>query len=195
MKSSFKTCTIAAFLLLLSVLCACGKETAKPVKTIITAVENTAAESPAVTAIDGDWFGWWNMYNATGEWSGHNGVCLDLCASIKDNELLLWDENFTRDYYLAKIILAEKNGGYYCAGGEMLNITLEKNACTISVSEDGALITITGGYYGTHKGRFDYRMYLRPWGAEWSGEDRPYNYDSWYLPLINGNAEMPDKIG
>ena len=42
---------------------------------------------------------------------------------------------------------------------------------------------------------FSYHIFLRPWGTRWDDIEEdllPYNYENWYLPLIDSGEEMPD---
>ena len=52
------------------------------------------------------------------------------------------------------------------------------------------------GNYRQGEESFSYHVLLRPWGQEWSGEQRlPFRYNDWYLPLIGSGEAMPERIG
>ena len=77
-----------------------------------------------------------------------------------------------------------------------------------SVSHFKDMIEIVGHYEdpdGTGEG-FDYYIYLRPWGTDWSDvrngntsgciykDMMPVIYDNWYVPLVNMGESLPDSI-
>ena len=152
-------------------------------------------------AWDGDWYGWWHIRHATGDWAGKYGYFWDCCAEIgEDGLLLLWDETLPKDNFLAETRLVTGENGISCRGGSMLDRELEPENWELLVSEDkeGRLLTIRGRYDSVKtEGGFSYEIFLRPWGSEWPGSanEVPYYYEDWYLPLIRAGKEMPDTIG
>lgn len=199
-----RLCLLAALLLLF--LCGCGKGSA-PDKTVVI-LETDRAPAPtaeAKTAVsEKDWYGWWKMDRCKGDWAHMYGYYWDCCAVMADAgggalDLLLWDEDMPRDNCLSEARLETSGGVRRCAGGSFLDRELAPDDWTITDSEDacGRLLTIEGEYRAVGKGGFHYVIYLRPWGSRWPGspDERPYYYESWYLPLIEKGEAMPDRIG
>lgn len=192
----------ASILIFALLLCGCGST--KPDVKIVTVGENQKENMKmASSSLPTEWYGWWKMDNTSGEWKNMHGYwwdcCMQLSPSGDDAEMLIWDEDLDKDNYLAKLNVNIKNGAISFTGGEMMDISLPANDCKISLSSDSndgeSCLTISGTYKGEHKGKFDYTMYLKPWGAEWFGEELPYYYKDWYLPLVEAGKPMPDKIG
>lgn len=189
-------------MIMLLLLCACGREKAD---VTVISVSETRKENAKISApgLSGEWYGWWKMYNTSGDWKDMHGYWWDCCMELTQSgdgaTFLIWDEDLNKENYLAKLNVKFKNGTPYCTGGEMMDITLSEGECKISLgtdSEDGeTMITLSGTYKGEHKGKFDYIMYLKPWGAKWHGDELPYYYEQWYLPLVEAGKSMPDEIG
>lgn len=202
------TCCFAALLLLC--LCACGKGSV-PDKTVVImetkpSPDPTAeADVPAALSVsDTDWYGWWKMDRCKGDWSHMYGYYWDCCAVFSDAgggamELLLWDEDMPRGNCLSEARLEKKDGVWQCKGGSFLDRELGASDWKITESEDacGRLLSVEGEYKAVGKGGFHYVIYLRPWGSRWPGnaDERPYYYESWYLPMIEKGMSMPDVIG
>ena len=201
-KGSVRVLLIAAAVLLALTLAGCGQGDSDKVKTVV--VENdrlSRAEAKiAATDLSGDWYGWWRMYDTSGDWAHMYGYWWDCCAEVKDGRMLLWDEDLPKDNYLAKAELSIRGGDIRCLGGSFLDRKLKSGSWDITLSEDscGTLMTISGKYDAVGKGGFSYEIYLRPWGSKWPEDDEdklPYYYNDWYLPLIEAGKDMPDTIG
>ncbi len=143
----------------------------------------------------GDWSGWWRVDNSEGELGN---TWYDLCARLTPKPdgsvyLLLWDEDQSTSEPMAEVIL-------------------RPNGETAAVAEDGYfwLEPLAGAEWSlqladgrlTRAGRheagdehFDYSLCLRPWGERWDDpNERPYYYESWYLPLIEAGKSLPDRM-
>ncbi len=203
--------------LLAGVLTGCGGKEADEHKTVIHAIAKTpesgqsdapekSAETDALDALTGDWYGWWKMVNTEGDWARMDGYWWDCCAEAEEDgaelRLLLWDEDLPKETLLGTLRIGTgKDGQLRCSGGDFLDAVMEEDGCEIKFEQDGGekFLTITGHYDAVEKiGSFDYSIFLRPWGQRWEDEDEdelPYYYESWYLPLIEDGKEMPDEIG
>lgn len=185
----------AALLMALS-LCACGSGEGK-----LTALELSPQPSPTAgtAALEGDWYGYWVMNDAGGEWSSMEGYWWDCCAHSDGGDepyLLLWDEDMPRDNYLALIRFEKTGEGYRCTGGDFLDIPIAPEAAGLKLeNEGGALLKISGSFEDADSGCFYYSFYMRPWGELWpDNKPRPYYYESWYLPKIEAAKPIPDEI-
>ena len=143
------------------------------------------------------------MTDASGEWESMDGMWWDCCAELretKDGEytLLIWDEDLPKDNYLAKLNFQRSDDDFGCVGGEIMDRTVSKRGCSLKLidSEDGTLMKITGKYRSDTLGFFSYTMRMRAWGEQWdeAEDELPYFYESWYLPLIEDDKPMPDKL-
>lgn len=192
--------------LLISVLCACGSMQ----KTVVS-IEPLPSASPAPretsgsdAGLSGDWYGWWRIYDAGGEFSSMHGYWWDCCAVIKAGKngtsgIVIWDEDSTKEKYLAKAELKINDGVPCFSSGSFMDSRLGAEAWDVRLSTDrsGQLLTIKGKADKGGTGYFSYEICLRPWGSIWqTDEDKlPYYYSEWYLPLIKNGSPMPDKIG
>jgi len=200
-------------LLLAFLLCACGK-TGAAHKTVVVLHETEAptpspepavtAESPEPAAVKAsDWYGWWRMYNTSGDWAHMYGYYWDCCAEIAQEEgtlrLQLWDEDLPKDVGLAAARLREDNGVLKCVAGTFLDRELGPESWNTASAVDscGQLLHIRGKYDAVGKGGFQYEIFLRPWGSRWPGseDEKPGFYESWYLPLVEAGVKMPEVIG
>ena len=202
-------------LLLMLTLCACGQ--AKTDKTVVilqetapptappetAALSSKAARKAAASSLPAEWYGWWKMDHTSGDWAKMYGYYWDCCAEMNLRggvlSLLLWDEDMPREDCLASAQLEEKDGALRCISGSFLDRELTQDDWTVTRGEDaaGLLWQIEGEYKAVGKGGFHYVIYLRPWGSRWPGseDEKPYYYESWYLPLIEAGESMPDRIG
>ena len=206
---------ILPMLLLTLCLCACGRAADK--KTVVVVREETPAPSvtelpaenkaaaPAETAAPAasDWYGWWRMFDTSGDWAHMYGYYWDCCAEIREEggslRFQLWDEDLSKYIGLASARLIREGGALRCAAGAFLDRELAPEDWTVTVTEDdcGTLLKIEGKYTAVGKGGFSYEIFLRPWGSLWPGkkDEKPGYYDSWYLPLIEAGVKMPEEIG
>lgn len=169
-------------------------------------IESARAEAQSADKLSGDWYGWWIVTEATGEYAQSNNDWWDICAAIKfdkngNGEIALWDEDFSRDKLLGSVEIRRLTGtaassvsGYFAkdkvADGEW---SFDTEADTDIPNS----IFIVGTYEGA-EGSYTYSVVIRPWGQRWDDtdeKDRPFAYETWYLPLIDSKAKMPDSIG
>ena len=150
----------------------------------------------------GDWYGWWIVDEGHGSFADVQGAWWDLCATVTmlgndTGTMILWDQDSSKEEPLGEIQfrlneegLAVSTQGYFGA------VTIGQNDWIMDPEESGIdnmLMLSFGGENDT--GSFYYSIYLRPWGEDWEGlADKPYHYDSWYLPLIAEGKPMPDRL-
>ena len=142
----------------------------------------------------GDWYGWWRIDNAAGELAD---TWYDLCARLTAQpdgsmHLLLWDEDqsASRPMGEARLFFNEDDSAT-ASEGYFWFMPLEGAGWTVRFA-DGR-ITLSGHHDAGES--FDYSLCLRPWGEQWRDEnERPYYYESWYLPLILAEESMPDSM-
>lgn len=143
----------------------------------------------------GDWYGWWRIDSSEGELGD---TWYDLCARLTAQPdgsmyLLLWDEDqsASRPMGEARLFFNEDDSAT-AAEGYFWFMPLEGADWTMQYA-DGR-ITMAGRHEAEGES-FDYSICLRPWGEQWMDEnERPYYYESWYLPLIRAEESMPDRM-
>lgn len=176
--------------------------------TFSRSVSDTPKESASYW--DGGWYGWWLMENGTGYYADLEGNWWDLCAEIDIDEdgygtITLWDEDFSRDDPLGTVTIRIDTENSTDARGNLVSIDGffesaqigedDWNASPYDDEYDDCLI-ITGKAVDGEDS-YDYTIVLRPWGTRWDDMEEdllPYYYESWYLPLLEEGAEMPDFI-
>ena len=190
------------FTLVLAVLCVsglsgCGK--AEPKITVVT-ITPSPDETPENMMLEGGWYGYWSISDATRDWKSVAENHWDCCGEVLQEDdgisLLLWDEDMPRDNYLAKLRLKEEEGRYSCTGGDYLDIAVVPDEIVIRIfNREGTVLLITGQFEDPVTGSFGYTILLRPWGDPWPDTGRrPAYYEGWYLPKIQSGARIPDKI-
>ena len=211
--SGRKRAMICSALLIAFFLCACGKTGAAD-KTVVVLRETeapTAAAEPVISAESpepastrpSDWYGWWRMFNTSGDWAHMYGYYWDCCAEIRKEDdslrLQLWDEDISKYIGLSSARILEDSGTLKCKVGAFLDREIGPDDWRITRTQDtcGVLLHIEGSYEAVGKGGFQYEIFLRPWGSRWPGseDEKPHYYENWYLPLIDAGVRMPDEIG
>ena len=105
----------------------------------------------------------------------------------------LWDEDGSREEPLAVLQMRWDGSRFLSQSGFFL---LEQQGEGAWVLEPDASPMEFSGNYRQGEESFSYHVLLRPWGQEWSGEQRlPFRYNDWYLPLIGSGEAMPERIG
>lgn len=161
-----------------------------------------AAVTEAQKWWNGDWYGWWVIDEATGAYAAERGSWWDLCADIYTDEdgrgeMLLWDEEYSRNVPLGLVHFAVGADGIAHSENGEFGVVEVGNAWHIDPNAYALEnFIVVEGIHEDENGGFSYKLYLRPWGQDWSdAENKPYYYDTWYLPLIESQKPMPDHIG
>ena len=169
---------------------------------------------------NGDWYGWWVIYEGGGEYADLESYCYDACATISvygDTGLVdLWDEDCTEGMNIGYIDVAFEpgttdKGRMVSVSGDFYDDEIAPRDWVVDpgdsfVSRFDSMILIDGTYYedGNSSNWIHYFVFLRPWGMSWedvrsdSCYDMPYDnmmplgYDSWYVPHMND--AMPSYI-
>ncbi|MGM9615480.1 MAG: zinc-ribbon domain-containing protein [Oscillospiraceae bacterium] len=172
-----------------------------------------ASEPTAVQEFwDGDWYGWWGVYDCTGEYTDAEGMWWDCCARIETEADLtgtirLWDEDTSDEnpLMLAEISILElddlASGVAFSTSGQFLDMDLSDSGCALTNDTDFDRAIDILGEYEDDEGGFSYVFFMLPWGADWSEVEEtdetlmPYYYD-WYLEQMEaGVTNAPGEIG
>lgn len=159
---------------------------------------------------NGDWYGWWLISNGTDEYAEFDGNMIDVCAEIDIDSanvgtLLAWNLGDAKDDPVCNVDISfdAYGGAYYgtvsSEDGWFLDSTVGYGDWGIDPGQSryDDMIEFTGEYED-EAGSFTYTFCLRPWGTEWDDVESyeedllPFNYDSWYRPLIQGGEDMPE---
>ena len=169
---------------------------------------------------NGDWYGWWAIYEGGGTFAEYEGIASDTCATIrvsgKTGLMDIWDDTCEEGTNIGYIDLTFEpgttdKGCMVSKSGNFYEQTVEKRDWVVDpgdsyVSRFDSMITFDGYVYDPDNSDnwFHYVVFLRPWGMSWedvrsdSCDDMPYKdmmpvgYDDWYVPHMNGS--MPEYI-
>ena len=203
--------------------------TVAPAVEVPAVTEAPAIDTPVATAApidsdyawwDGDWYGWWVIYEGGGDYADLESYCYDACATISvfgDTGLVdLWDEDCAEGMNIGYIDVAFEpgttdKGRMVSVSGDFYDDEIAPRDWVVDpgdsiVSRFDSMILIDGMYYedGNSSNWIHYYVFLRPWGMSWedvrsdSCYDMPYDnmlplgYDSWYVPHMND--AMPSYI-
>lgn len=160
-------------------------------------------KSGALAYYEGEWYGWWVISDATGDWVVMDGYWWDCCAAISSvgrdtAALTVWDETYDRADPLAELHFTPEAGNLLTDGsGYFLNASV--SGLTVDPGYYDSSIALTGTYTDpAGNGSFTYTFLLRPWGETWddvAAHDVPLYYETWYLPLIEAGQSAPDQVG
>ena len=203
--------------------------TVAPAVEVPAVTEAPAIDTPVATAApidsdyawwDGDWYGWWVIYEGGGDYADLESYCYDACATISvfgDTGLVdLWDEDCAEGMNIGYIDVAFEpgttdKGRMVSVSGDFYDDEIAAGDWVVDpgdsiVSRFDSMILIDGMYYEDDNSSnwIHYYVFLRPWGMSWedvrsdSCYDMPYDnmlplgYDSWYVPHMND--AMPSYI-
>lgn len=150
-----------------------------------------------------EWYGFWIMTDCTGKMEEYDDMWWDLCARVSSNgdgsyTMVLWDEDYNSiNDPIGEIIFEIRDGDYDSTEGWFyMDEFTDELKCIFADSPTEDMLYWKGTYSDT-EGSYTYELYLRPWGTDWSDLDddwMPYYYESWYLPLIEAGASLPDTF-
>lgn len=166
-------------------------------------------QTPLQQAWNGDWYGWWAISNADGDWQTLDRQTYDLFARISiDGDgagtFTLWDEELSADKPMARVTIQatqgedDAMGSAVSTGGRFWRAPIAAEQWTLAPTVSGVdSMLVINDHYTSDEGSFDYTLVLRPWGSTWDDiadvpEYLPYYYADWYLPLIEAGEAMPD---
>lgn len=151
-----------------------------------------------------DWYGWWMVEDASGDYVEYIYMWWDLCARTEDYGdqalAVFWDEDFNSiDDPIGAMVFthgettfASDNGWFWLDewdGDKELT-------CDLSESPASDMLVLSGTYTDEN-GSITYSLYLRPWGVKWDDTDDfplPYYYDTWYLHQIEAGNSLPETF-
>lgn len=170
---------------------------------------------------NGDWYGWWIMTNTTGAFTELEGNWWDCMAQIRLSDsgkctMVMWDVDYTKKDPAANITFrispelgTGPMGGAVSENGYFLAMDVEQGMLAMDPAIYGVENFIgLEGDYADEEGTFTFLVYLRPWGQRWEDLETgsyanipfapqdmlPFNYEDWYLPLINAGKPMPSSF-
>ncbi len=202
-----KTLSMLLALVMLFSLTACGGskdggDSSKPVQT-----------APVVEDFswwEGDWYGWWTIFDGDGFYYDQINQSWDCCVRIEPTDgghmISIWDESYN----------AYPNNRL---AGVLVDIDTAANKATSLENQDNFFYfgSVGGGdwvidpkYAGTDdmliiEGSFvddegeycEYGVVMSKWGKEWVENQStyaPYHYYDYFLPLMEAGQAMPDEF-
>lgn len=162
---------------------------------------------------NGDWYGYWTIENASGNWQDQSGQSFDCFArfEIDSNglgKMTFWDEmqDSFHPVAVAQIaVIPDDNsdcGSLQITGGDFLDSKLTQGQWDVKTDgfdADSVFYLQNAVYTGTDAS-FEYSIILRPWGRTWEDIEAthpdilPYFYYDWYLPALASGERMPDSF-
>ena len=189
-------------------------------QTTETTAAQTAAAEEALVAIDlvkpdeaydfwnGDWFGWWEVADPQGDWAQLGDLKMALMGEIEIAKngrgvLMLWDDTAPRDDAMCEINVTVDNsqgshGTAVSGEGYFLISDVLEGDWVIDPDKSGydGMIRIDGTCTDEGNKAFDYHIYLKKWGSDWSTveeKDQPPLLD-WYNIYREKGVEMPHEF-
>lgn len=177
-----------------------------------------------------EWYGWWCIKEATGVYEPANKICWDAYAKIEvlgeQGSITLWDTGTTKEEPLLNgyVDFIAGKGEHGAMADNWVSffpykkwnngmpadmMDLEKGSWTVDPADSSVkhfkdMIEIKGHYQSPENAAdgFDYYIYLRPWGTDWSDvqsgntegcifkDMMPVQY-AWYQALLGKGCQTP----
>ena len=149
-----------------------------------------------------DYYGWWRIVSSEGEMPE---TWIDCCArlSLEDGVLYftIWDEDGSMDKPMGRAAMGIADGVPVSQWGDFWYSELSEGQWQLKSETNEEIgtevIKLSGEALDRSGGKFTYEIFLRPWGENWENANKdavPYYYNTWYLPLIEEGAEMPESF-
>ena len=157
---------------------------------------------------NGDWFGWWEVADPQGDWAQLGDLKMALMGEIEIAKngrgvLMLWDDTAPRDDAMCEINVTVDNsqgshGTAVSGEGYFLISDVLEGDWVIDPDKSGydGMIRIDGTCTDEGNKAFDYHIYLKKWGSDWSTveeKDQPPLLD-WYNIYREKGVVMPHKF-
>ena len=166
---------------------------------------------------EGDWYGWWIVWNGYGAYSDFTDEGWDCCAHVDvDGEtgtFTMWDDTCAEGEAIIEVdvefgVGMTEYGTMKSVSGLILDDEIEAGEWNIdqgasNMNEFEDMMVIEGTYVDPANADdcFEYIIILRPWGADWEDvraadhsehyydDMMSFRYDDWYMPLVEAGFE------
>ena len=112
--------------------------------------------------INGDWHGYWEIFDCSGVWAELQNYSWDCWAEINDDKILLWDVDVAREDGLAEIFYARDGESLILTEGRFMDIGDEFEDWQLSLDSDSRRLTMRGTYKANADGKFSFVFQLWP---------------------------------
>ena len=180
------------------------------------------SSEPDAISWPGDWYGWYAIVDAGSDYDEFKDSAWAACARITRTEdagsIEVWDTETAAGERIGKMKIRfakgeGPSGSLALKSGKFWDETLQKDGWSCDPARTDVrnfpqMICLSALAGDPASDSFRIRLYLRPWGVDWSDvrtgdvsgcwyEDMmPPGYDSWYARLLaQGTAQMPDSFG
>ena len=182
---------------------------------VVTAAQDLADSEYAdeIAYWNGDWYGWWWITSAAGDWAHLSEKYYDMYCTINLDadgmgQMMFWDD----DAGLMKLEVkldtnnSAPHGILVSTKGYLWDFDYKPGEWVIDVEDNGLdyenLWTFEGTYIDPTPdeagSQFDYFICMRPWGQNWDdiedAGERPPGYD-WYVGELSSGNTMPEGLG
>ena len=207
-----KILALALALTMIFALAACGGGTTEPTTPAPAPVTPAPApEAEVLSWWEGNWYGWWTIFDGDGDYYDLVNEAWDCCVCIEPMEdghlISIWDEDFN-DYdgkCLAEVKVEINPDGGDGPYGEAVSVTDSRNYFWKGAVEQGDwtidpvyagvdnMLIIEGSYIDDNGDYCEYGVVLTKWGYEWNEAESTYapdNYYNYFLPLMDDGVEL-----
>ena len=175
-------------------------------------VEEDTGEQEVLDWWEGQWYGWWMIFDGDGYYADYITEAYDCCMVIEPFEgkhlISIWDEDFN-DYEsncLAEVLVEIEPDGGNGAYGRAVSVddegsffwygSIGQGDWSIDPEYAGVdnMLIIEGAYTDEDGEYCEYGVVLTKWGYEWNEEDSTYPpdyYESYFLPLMEEGEDLP----
>lgn len=126
-----------------------------------------------VDELEGDWYGYWEVFNCRGGWAQEQERRLVCCAAIDgENNMTVWDE-YTDEFNPLALIRAEGSfDSLSISSARIFDDSRSWEDWTVRMKTDeyGSLLVLRGNCDDGEYGSFSFVIYLRPWDSSWPEE-------------------------
>ena len=174
--------------------------------------ENTVSDSGGdVSWWEGDWYGWWTIFDGDGYYADYINEAWDCCMYFEPMEdhylITVWDEDYN-DYEencLAEVLVDIDFSSGDGEHGEAVSVADDRNffwngsveagnwTIDPAYAEYDNMLIIEGSFTDSDGEYCEYGIVLTKWGYEWN-EDATYApdyYEDYFLPLLEADEDLP----
>ncbi|MBQ3076319.1 MAG: hypothetical protein IJC43_00535 [Clostridia bacterium] len=156
---------------------------------------------------EGQWYGWWTIFDGDGYYYDYINYSWDCCVVIEPmdgNHLIsIWDEdmNSYEDNCLAEVLVEidlkkDEAVSVYDSRNQFWGVPVDSGDWVIDPDYAGVddMLIIEDAFTDQNGDYCEYGVVLTRWGVEWNEIDSTYPpdyYESYFLPLMKQGKDLP----